>query len=188
MIPTGLACPVVLKFTGRRLFAFAYGAVTRCGRPFQCRSTSKQFFDSFETLQSLRQDFLPPDRNDCSLSHGLGLGFSHFARHYFGNYLFSWRYLDVSVPSVPPVMPMYSACGNQAFPWLGSPIRIPPDQSLLTAPRRFSQSTTSFIGSWRQGIHRTPFVAYSTRDARLIEAFAFCSVFKVLPGALFRPA
>ena len=31
----------------------------------------------------------------------LGLGFSHFARHYFGNILFSSGYLDVSVPLVP---------------------------------------------------------------------------------------
>ena len=31
----------------------------------------------------------------------IGLGFSHFARHYFGNILFSSGYLDVSVPRVP---------------------------------------------------------------------------------------
>ena len=31
----------------------------------------------------------------------IGLGFSHFARHYFGNILFSSGYLDVSVPPVP---------------------------------------------------------------------------------------
>jgi hypothetical protein len=30
-----------------------------------------------------------------------------------------------------------------------------------TAPRDFSQSTTSFFGPWRQGIHPVPFVAYS---------------------------
>ena len=30
-----------------------------------------------------------------------GLGFSHFARHYFGNVIFSSGYLDVSVPLVP---------------------------------------------------------------------------------------
>ena len=29
----------------------------------------------------------------------------------------------------------------------------------LAAPRRFSQLTTSFIASYRQGIHRLPFVA-----------------------------
>ena len=34
-------------------------------------------------------------------SNPIGLGFSHFARHYFGNILFSSGYLDVSVPLVP---------------------------------------------------------------------------------------
>jgi hypothetical protein len=37
-----------------------------------------------------------------------------------------------------------------------------------TARRSFSQSPTSFIGSWRQGIHRWPFVAWKNKqfDAR----------------------
>ena len=46
----------------------------------------------------------------------------------------------------------------------GFPIRRSPDRSLHTAPRSLSQCSTSFIGTWRQGIHRTPFVAYA-RDA-----------------------
>jgi len=37
-----------------------------------------------------------PDTASCT-----GLGFSHFARHYSGNDLFSSGYLDVSVPQVP---------------------------------------------------------------------------------------
>ena len=45
----------------------------------------------------------------------------------------------------------------------GFPIRISPDQSLLTTPRSFSQPATSFIASRRQGIHQMPF-------SRLIEA------------------
>ena len=37
---------------------------------------------------------------------------------------------------------------------VGFPIRISTDQSLFAAPRGFSQRTTSFIASCRQGIHR----------------------------------
>lgn len=37
---------------------------------------------------------------------------------------------------------------------VGFPIRILPDQSLLPAPRHFSQATTSFIAFDRLGIHR----------------------------------
>ena len=41
----------------------------------------------------------------------------------------------------------------------GCPIRRSPDQSLLAAPRGFSQLSTSFIASHRLGIHHAPFVA-----------------------------
>ena len=39
----------------------------------------------------------------------------------------------------------------------GFPIRTSTDQCLLAAPRGFSQRATSFIASWRQGIHQMPF-------------------------------
>ena len=39
---------------------------------------------------------------------------------------------------------------------VGCPIRRSADQSLFSAPRSLSQSTTSFIASCRQGIHQTP--------------------------------
>jgi hypothetical protein len=54
---------------------------------------------------------------------------------------------------------MYSAKGLQASPWRGCPIRTSPDHSLLAAPRGLSQPSTSFIGSWCQGIHRAPLLA-----------------------------
>ena len=41
----------------------------------------------------------------------------------------------------------------------GFPIRVSPDQSLLAAPRSFSQLSTPFIGIQRPGIHRMLFVA-----------------------------
>ena len=44
---------------------------------------------------------------------------------------------------------------------MGFPIRTSPDHRLFAAPRRFSQRTTSFIASWRQGIHRKPLLACS---------------------------
>ena len=40
-----------------------------------------------------------------------------------------------------------------------SPFGYPRISALLAAPRGFSQPHASFIGSWRQGIPRTPFVA-----------------------------
>jgi hypothetical protein len=38
LLPTGLACPVVLRLPRPLAAAFAYGTLTRSGRPFQCRS------------------------------------------------------------------------------------------------------------------------------------------------------
>ena len=46
---------------------------------------------------------------------------------------------------------------------VGCPIRISTDQSLLAAPRGFSQRATSFIASWCQGIHRMPFLCSRSR-------------------------
>ena len=58
-----------------------------------------------------------------------------------------------------PRKAMYSLCGDTAQPVPGSPIRVPPDQSMFAAPRRVSPLTAPFIGSLPQGIHHTPFVA-----------------------------
>ena len=46
----------------------------------------------------------------------------------------------------------------------GCPIRRSSDQSLLAAPQGFSQRATSFIASWRQGIHQMPLLP-STQPA-----------------------
>ncbi len=54
---------------------------------------------------------------------------------------------------------MDSGVGRQASPWRGCPIRRSTDQSLLAAPRGLSQPSTSFVGSWCQGIHHAPFLA-----------------------------
>ena len=51
---------------------------------------------------------------------------------------------------------------------VGCPIRTSADQRSLASPRGFSQRATSFIASWRQGIHRTPFSCstHSSNTAR----------------------
>jgi hypothetical protein len=62
---------------------------------------------------------------------------------------------------------------------VGCPIRKFPDQRVLSPPRNLSQSATSFIASYRLGIHQTPFsrLIRSSRSkavaATLIETFIF---------------
>ena len=62
-------------------------------------------------------------------------------------------YLDVSVR--PVRLPTLCIQVGITLRW-GFPIRISTDQSLLSAPRGFSQSATSFIASQCQGIHEMP--------------------------------
>ena len=96
-----------------------------------------------------------------------GLGCCDFARHYFRN-----RYL-LSLPQptkmfqfswFPFNVPMYSVRDNMTLLMLGSPIRKSPDHSLLTATRSLSQSSTSFIGNIRLGIHFVPLSTFLCID------------------------
>ena len=68
-------------------------------------------------------------------------------------------YLDVSVPPVVPDRPMRSGGSTQAWPWVGSPIRRPPDRSVCAAPRGLSQLAASFVDFLCQGIRRAPLVS-----------------------------
>ena len=53
---------------------------------------------------------------------------------------------------------------------VGFPIRKSMDQRVLSPPHGLSQSATSFIASYRQGIHQTPF----SRLIRASERMTFC--------------
>ena len=78
-------------------------------------------------------------------------------------------YLDVSVLRVCFYNPMYSGykylvqqrisslAGIIRNCQVGCPIQKSMDQSLFSAPHGLSQSITSFIASYCQGIHQTPF-------------------------------
>ncbi len=59
---------------------------------------------------------------------------------------------------------MYS--GPDTLERVGFPIRTSADQRSLASPRGFSQRATSFIASWRQGIHRTPLSHSKSRQQR----------------------
>jgi hypothetical protein len=116
-----------------------------------------------------------------------GLASSAFARHYLRNhgcFLFLWvlrcftspRSLLLPYvfrqrsPDITPVSFEVSLFGD------------PRIEARLPAPRGLSQVTTSFIGSWCQGIHRLPLVACCYyKDARV-----HCEVLKM--RAASRPA
>jgi hypothetical protein len=51
----------------------------------------------------------------------------------------------------------YGFAAGYPLAGVGCPIRRPPDQSPLAAPRGLSQRAASFVASRRQGIHQVPF-------------------------------
>ena len=67
--------------------------------------------------------------------------------------LFSYGYLDVSVPHV---RLSYDIPAKR----VGCPIRISTDQFILADPRSFSQLITSFFASESLGIPRAPLITY----------------------------
>ena len=61
----------------------------------------------------------------------------------------------------------YGFSGGSPIAGRGCPIRRSSDQSLLAAPQGLSQRATSFIASWRQGIHQMPLLSSTpTSDNR----------------------
>ena len=144
----------------RRTITFAYGAVTLYGLPFLTGSTSDRLCNSAGTMQGSAFSSYNPS--------------SETAATYRAEWVWA---LPVSLAttqgiiSFPPATEMFqfadlphpglfcSTWSDWALPQPGFPIRTPSDRSLLAAPRGVSSPATSFIGSWRQGIHLVPCVA-----------------------------
>jgi len=144
----------------RRPIVFAYGAITLYGSPFLTASTNDRFFDFARTLQG-------PEISSYNPS-------SETAATYLAEPVWAIPISLATTPGIisfPPATELFqfadlphaglfcSACCDWALPQPGFPIRTPPDQSMLAAPRGISLPTASFIGSWRQGIHLVPCVA-----------------------------
>ena len=93
----------------------------------------------------------------CRNTHGLG--YSPFARHYWGNHCY-FLFLRVlrcfSSPRWPP-----APAGCHPFRMTGCPIRTSADQRPFAPPRGFSQLVTSFIASGSLGIRHAPFPTFA---------------------------
>ena len=144
----------------RRSITFVYGAVTLYGLPFLTGSANDRLCNSARTLQG-------PELSSYNPS-------SETAATYCAELVWA---IPVSLAttqgifSVPPATEMFqfadlpllslfgSAQSYWALPQPGFPIRTSSDHSLLAAPQGISLPATSFIGSWRQGIHPVPCVA-----------------------------
>ena len=108
--------------------------------------------------------FRSPSRTDLTVlqprrrRNACGLGFSPFARRYWGNhccFLFLRVLRCFSSPRWPP-----AKAGCHPFRMTGCPIRKSADQRLHAPPRGFSQLAASFVASGSQGIRRAPLTTF----------------------------
>ena len=151
---------MVLRWPNAEADHFAYGAVTLYGPPFLTGSARDRLCDSAGTLQGPIVGSYNP-RSETAAAYLAELVWAvPFSLATTGGII-----------SFPPATEMFqfadlplrglfdSAPSDRALPRPGFPIRTLSDQRLLAAPRDVSSPATSFIGSWRQGIHPVPCVA-----------------------------
>ena len=108
-----------------------YRAVTFFGLPFQVCSLCLYLSYSVLILQNQLETPLHQHYNDCNLSRNIGLGSSHFARHYFGNrfyFLFFELLRCFSSPTCLRIT-IYSLYDNRT-----SPVRFPHSDSCGSTP------------------------------------------------------
>ena len=128
--------------------SFAYGAITHYGRTFQ--TARLPFINPISrphNPESNKVESVWATPRSLAATDGITIVF------------FSCGYLDVSVPRVRPMPLCIQSTVTKHYPGRVSPFGHPRIKACLTAPRGFSQFTTSFIASLCLGIHRTPLVA-----------------------------
>ena len=111
----------------------------------------------------------PRRRNACRLSRVFGLASSSFARHYSRNHMLFSLPVGTEMfhfPTFPPLVLCVQTRVTGHYSSRVSPFGNPRIKARLTAPRGLSQPPTSFIGSWCQGIHRSPLLTWPQRCSR----------------------
>jgi hypothetical protein len=110
----------------------------------------RMLITSPHTLSNPTSNFPPLTSHEYALGESVSVWALPFSLAATGGIVYSFSssgYLDVSVPRVPSDQTMCSSGSTSPLRLVGFPIRTPPDQSLLSAPRGFSQIAASFFGS-----------------------------------------
>ena len=159
--PQGSTCPAVLRNQTREPLSFRLRGLHPVSLAVPDHSATRSVFNS--------PGRLPPSHvRPCNTLDTTPAGLTY---RRFGLFPLRSPLLGESrLLSVPPGTEMVHFPGSAAPPYefrwrarglpsRGFPIRKSPGRSLFAAHRGLSQLTASFIDFWRQGIHRTPFVA-----------------------------
>ena len=153
----GSTCQIVLRNTGRSADSFVYGTFTLYGPPSQMVPLLPAFLTPRHRLGCTNRVLQPPRYNALTLLRRQGFGLLPFR---------SPLLRESRLISSPPGTKMFQFPGFASTSvdtthlcMVGSPIRVPPDLSSVTAPRRFSQKPTPFFASRCLVIHRRPLLA-----------------------------
>jgi hypothetical protein len=149
---------VLLRNVIRRPLAFAYGTIAHCGVRFHAASANERFCNSCQAGHDLDTRPTTPDMQrvapctcpvwadpfSLATTQGVSVDF------------LSSGYLDVSVPPLTRAWLCVHHALTRHYPCRVYPFGNPRIKGCSTPPRGLSQSSTSFVGSWCQGIHHVP--------------------------------
>ena len=162
LLRTGFHVPGPTREIPSRGGGFAYGAVTRCGRPFHAVPLPPYLCDRARGVRPPGQGSLDPHaatRARLARAWVWARAVSLAATPAISFDFSSSGYLDVSVPRVVPRAVSFSGAGGGAWPPPGSPVRRSRDQRPCAPPPGLSQLAASFVDFLCQGIRRAPLVS-----------------------------
>jgi hypothetical protein len=165
VLPASRRIPRVPRYSGYnpgRFICFDYGTITRCGYPFH----GIRLQIDLVTSRGLRTDLqLHPTTSDMQRARAYtyliwALPISLAATLGIDTFFLFLRVLRCFT-SPRSLLQTYGFSKEISghYPRWVSPFGNPRIKACLAAPRGLSQLTTSFIASWRQGIHHLPLVA-----------------------------
>ena len=158
----GFTCPVVLRRQRGRLLDFVYGALTLCSRPFQAARLSISFVTPrphcgtamlfLQPRLGWTRRQLTPNRFRLIPFRSPLLRESRFLSVPPGTEMCHFPGLSL------PALCVQTGVRAHYHAWV-PPFGNPRIKVCSATPRGLSQPSTSFIDSWRQGIHHMPFVS-----------------------------
>ena len=113
----------------------------------------------------------------------VGLGYSHFDRHYSGNH-FCFLFLRVlRCFSSPGSLPDLRR-DSKSSTWRVAPFGYLRIYRIFATPRSFSQLVTYFIASESQGIHRLPLITFLSNLLLILQFKKFIKfdIFSIKPA------
>jgi hypothetical protein len=145
---------------------FAYGAVTRCGAPFQSASATHQVCNSVKGLVPLLSGPSTPSWQCHQACQPARFRLFPFRSPLLRESLLLFFPRGTQMFQFPRFPPLVLCVQTRVTPHDGcrvSPFGHPRIEARSAAPRGFSQPPTSFIGIRRQGIHRWLFIAWNKK-------------------------